>query len=262
MKKLLSFLAVASVLAGTPLAAQTSPKVRLQVFDAEDVAPCSVDLLSVREYIETQAKYPPGVLKKKPVGQVNVEFVLDASGKSRDARLLQTDPKLRALLGETPPDPAVLAAVLAAIKTLPRQPPVLLNGKPVALRVPLTIRYPAPAPWGGRLPGPRPVYTYVEQMPELPGGGGMAAVVAAIAKSLVRPAAVAGQSTVAGKVFVSFVVGADGAVRDAKVLKPLAPAADAAALAAVRQLPVFRPGKQNGCPVAVSFTVPVPFEEQ
>ena len=260
MKNLFSFLAVAGWLAGTPLAAQTSPKPRLQVFDTEDVAPCSVDLLTVQEYIEHQAKYPPETLKKQPSGQVNVEFVLDATGKSRDAKLRKTDPQLQEELGETPPDPAVVAAVLAAIKTLPRQPPVLLNGKPVALRVPLTIRYPAPGPWGGRQPGTAPVYTYVEQMPEMPGGGGLAALVAAITKNLVRPAPVAGQPTGAGKVFVSFVVGTDGVVRDAKVVKSLAPAADAAVLAAVRKLPALRPGKQNGCPVAVAFTVPVPFE--
>jgi len=34
---------------------------------------------------------------------------------------------------------------------------------------------------------------------------------------------------------------------------------DEAALAAVRQLPEFRPGRQNGCPVAVAYTAPLLF---
>ena len=262
MKTLLTryFIALAS-LAGTPLAAQTSPKPRLQVFDVEDVTPRSFDILTITEYIETHAKYPPEALKKRPSGEVHVEFVLDAAGKPRNARLQAVDAKLQEELGETPPDPAVAAAVLAAIKTLPKQAPAQLNGKPVALRLPLSIRYPAPEPSEMRPPGPNRVYVYVEQMPELPTGGGEAAMVAAIHKNLIRATA-AGPAAAAGQVFVSFVVGADGVVRDTKIVKTLTPAHDAAVLAAVRKLPVFRPGKQNGCPVAVMFTVPVRFEGQ
>ncbi|MDJ0366433.1 M56 family metallopeptidase [Hymenobacter sp. H14-R3] len=102
------------------------------------------------------------------------------------------------------------------------------------------------------------IYTYVEQMPALPGGGGMGAIVEQIQRNVVYPAG-AHQD---GKVFVSFTVAADGGVADTKVVKGLAPAYDAAVVAAIRQLPRFVPGQQSGKAVAVSFTVPVMFKEE
>ena len=104
------------------------------------------------------------------------------------------------------------------------------------------------------------IYTYVEQMPELPGGGGLAAVVAAIQERLVYPAQ-AQRDKFTGRVFVSFTVGQTGQIRDIKLLKGLGGGCDEAALQAVRRLPALVPGKQNGRPVPVSFTVPVTFAE-
>ncbi len=102
------------------------------------------------------------------------------------------------------------------------------------------------------------LYIYVEQMPQLPGGGGNAAIVAAIQSKLKYPAlAAADQQT--GRVFVSFTVTKDGTVQDASIKKGLGPAYDEAVLSAVKQLPQFIPGRQNDQPVNVSFTVPIEF---
>ena len=60
-----------------------------------------------------------------------------------------------------------------------------------------------------------------------------------------------------GQVFVSFVVGEDGVVRDAKIVKGLGGGCDETVLAAVAQLPRFAPGQQAERPVAVSYTVPI-----
>ena len=110
----------------------------------------------------------------------------------------------------------------------------------------------------GKAPVPIPagVYTYVEQMPALPGGGGMMAIVQQIQQNLVYP----GGPRQEGKVFVSFVVRADGSISDTNVLKSLGPAYDEAVVSAIRKLPRFVPGRQNGRPVAVNFTVPVTFK--
>ena len=103
------------------------------------------------------------------------------------------------------------------------------------------------------------VYNFVEQMPQLPGGGGSKAIVAAIQQRLVYPPeALAAQ--VDGRVFVSFVVTTTGTVSQVKVVKGLVAACDAAALQAVRQLPHFAPGRQKGRPVCVQFTVPITFQ--
>jgi TonB family protein len=102
------------------------------------------------------------------------------------------------------------------------------------------------------------VYTYVEQMPQLPGNGGHQAIVAAIQERLVYPEP-ARRDNVTGRVFVSFTVTADGGVKSVKVVKGLGAGLDEATVAAVSQLPRFIPGKQNGRAVSVSYTVPVAF---
>ncbi|MGI4761877.1 MAG: TonB family protein [Janthinobacterium lividum] len=122
--------------------------------------------------------------------------------------------------------------------------------------VPPTPDPPRAASLGKLVPSPAGIYTYVEQMPALPGGGGMSAIIQQIQQNLVYPSGPPQE----GRVFVSFVVLADGSVGDTKVVKSLAPAYDEAVVAAIQQLPRFVPGKQNGRPVAVSFTVPVMFK--
>jgi TonB family protein len=102
------------------------------------------------------------------------------------------------------------------------------------------------------------VYTYVEQMPALPSGGGMMAIVQQIQQNLVYP----GGPRQEGRVFAGFIVLADGSVSETKILKSLGPAYDDAVVAAIQKLPRFVPGTQNGQPVAVSFTVPITFKNQ
>ena len=104
------------------------------------------------------------------------------------------------------------------------------------------------------------VYTYVEQMPQLPGGGGMPMLVQAVQSRISYLKAVPGEALPSGRAFVTFVVDADGTVQDAKIVKGLSPAFDAAVVAAVKELPRFEPGKQAGQLVAVVFTLPVDFK--
>ena len=104
-------------------------------------------------------------------------------------------------------------------------------------------------------------YTYVEQMPQLPGGGGTTAIVAAIQKAARYPAT-ALSNQIEGRIFISFVVNAVGEVSDVKVVKGLGYGLDEETIRAVKSLPQFIPGKQNGRPVSVAFTVPISFKIQ
>ncbi|RZK26623.1 MAG: TonB family protein, partial [Hymenobacter sp.] len=106
------------------------------------------------------------------------------------------------------------------------------------------------------------IYTFVEQMPQLSGSGGQRAILEAIQRKTIYPKAAAGETLPKGRVFANFVVDTDGTVQDASIVKGLHPALDAAVLAAIKQLPRFEPGKQNGQAVAVSFTVPVDFRTE
>ncbi|WP_426060387.1 energy transducer TonB [Hymenobacter sp. B1770] len=104
-------------------------------------------------------------------------------------------------------------------------------------------------------------YTFVEQMPELPGGGGTAAIVAAIQRAVKYPS-LALSNGVEGRVFVSFTVNPKGEVVDVAIVKGLGSGLDEETMRAIRTLPKFIPGKQNGREVSVSFTVPVTYKIQ
>jgi protein TonB len=105
------------------------------------------------------------------------------------------------------------------------------------------------------------VYTYVEQMPQLPSGGGNPAIVGAIQKAVKYPA-LALRNQVEGRIFISFTVNPQGEVSDVKVVKGLGSGLDEETIRAVKTLPKFIPGKQNGRAVSVSFTVPITFKIQ
>ena len=104
-------------------------------------------------------------------------------------------------------------------------------------------------------------YIFVEQMPELPSGGGQPAIVAAIQKA-VRYPSMALRNQVEGRVYVSFTVDPQGEVTDVKIVKGLGSGIDEETIRAIKTLPRFIPGKQNGREVSVSFTVPVTYKIQ
>ena len=101
------------------------------------------------------------------------------------------------------------------------------------------------------------VFQVVEEMPEFPGGEN--ALLEFIAKNLVYPKE-AKENGVSGKVYIQFVVMKDGKVTNIKVLRGLDPSLDAASVNVIKKLPVWKPGKQKGKPVNVSYTVPIKFE--
>lgn len=177
-----------------------------------------------------------------------------------------------------PPPPPVATVRLTAFKVVPNnqptdEPPSIdeLKGKEVGPKTiegtdPATVAPPDLAPVAGAATIGNEVvtakpYIWVEQMPELPGGGGQPAIVAAIQKAVRYPPA-AIRNGVEGKVYVNFVVNAQGEVVDIKVVKGLGMGLDEETIRAINSLPEFIPGKQNGREVSVSFTVPITFKIQ
>jgi TonB family protein len=100
------------------------------------------------------------------------------------------------------------------------------------------------------------VYEEVDQMPEYPGG--MAEMQKYLMSSVKYPAD-AHKKGVQGKVFVSFVVGKDGVVKDVNIARGADPLLDAEALRVVKSFPKWSPGLEKGKKVAVQYTVPINF---
>ena len=65
-----------------------------------------------------------------------------------------------------------------------------------------------------------------------------------------------------GRVVVKFVVDENGNVTDAKIIKSINKYLDDEALRVVNSMPRWKPGKQNGKPVKVYFTLPIAFKLQ
>jgi len=100
------------------------------------------------------------------------------------------------------------------------------------------------------------VFFIVEDMPEFPGGE--MALRTYIAQSIKYPV-IAQENGIQGKVYVTFVVGKDGKVSNASIARGVDPSIDKEALRVVNTLPKWKPGKQRGKPVNVSYTVPINF---
>jgi periplasmic protein TonB len=100
------------------------------------------------------------------------------------------------------------------------------------------------------------VFFIVEDMPEFPGGE--MALRTYIANAIKYPV-IAQENGIQGKVYVTFVVGKDGSVSNASIARGVDPSIDKEALRVVNTLPKWKPGKQRGKPVNVSYTVPINF---
>ena len=101
------------------------------------------------------------------------------------------------------------------------------------------------------------VYDVVEQMPSFPGG--QQAMMKFMKNNIRYPEALK-KNKVQGMVLVQFVVDQTGRITDPVVKRSVEPSLDAEALRVVRAMPKWNPGKQNGKPVNVRYTLPVSFK--
>lgn len=100
------------------------------------------------------------------------------------------------------------------------------------------------------------VFTVAEQMPTFKGD-----VNSWLSSHITYPA-VAAENGVQGKVIVKFVVGRDGSVSQAQVLRGVDPALDREALRVVNSMPKWNPGMNNGQAANVWFTLPITYRLQ
>ncbi len=103
------------------------------------------------------------------------------------------------------------------------------------------------------------VYESVEQMPEFPGG--QAEMMKYLAQNIQYPA-YAAKNNVEGRVVLQFVIEKDGRIGEVKIARSADPELDAEALRVVKSMPNFIPGRQDGKPVAVWYTIPISFKLQ
>ncbi len=101
------------------------------------------------------------------------------------------------------------------------------------------------------------VLQFAEVMPSYPGGD--KELYAFLGKEMNYPPS-ALEEGVQGRVVVRFAVGVNGTISQVQVVKKIDPRLDEEAIRLVNKMPKWRPGTQNGKPVAVYFTLPVLFK--
>lgn len=100
------------------------------------------------------------------------------------------------------------------------------------------------------------VYDVVEEMPSFPGG--MQALMQYLNSNISYPV-IAEENGIQGRVICSFIVGEDGHIDNIRIEKSIEPSLDKEAIRVIKSMPNWEPGKQNGCPVRVKYTLPVTF---
>lgn len=112
-----------------------------------------------------------------------------------------------------------------------------------------------------KAPEPEKVYTMamVEQKPEFPGGE--QAMYKWLGDHISYPAQ-ASEEGVQGRVVVQFDISKTGTIENVKVVRGRHPALDKEAMRLVKAMPNWQPGRNNGQPVKVTYTLPVTFKLQ
>jgi len=100
------------------------------------------------------------------------------------------------------------------------------------------------------------VYDFVEIVPEYPGGP--SEMGRWIAENITYPED-AKENGEEGVVYVKFIIGDDGVLRDITIARGVSESLNNECLRLIAAMPKWSPGYQDGKPVNVSFTLPIKF---
>ena len=218
-------------------------------------------LTAMMEYIQSNLVYPAEAADVCLQGKVIVQFIVDSLGYVGDVKVVRS---LDELLDEE---------VVRVVKTFPRFVPGRQDGKAVNVRyflpVPIKLRQeedvaqPAAQPDSAvKVPSVpnaeelKMIFDDPEQMPQFPGGE--MALMNFLSRNVRYPER-ASIKRVEGRVVVQFFVDEEGAVSDIKVVRSVDPDLDKEAIRVCGMLPKFSPGRLNGNPIKVVYTLPITF---
>ncbi len=132
------------------------------------------------------------------------------------------------------------------------QSPPAIGMSPAAVPVAASMEPQDPV----RKPPEKEVYIIVEKRPQYPGGDD--ARIKFFIENIKYPGE-AKKLGIQGKVFMTFIIQANGAVTDVKVLRGIGGGCDEEAMRVVKMMPNWIPGMDKGKKVAVQFNLPFKF---
>lgn len=206
---------------------------------------------NLNEYISKNIIYPKQAREQSIEGKVIAQFVIDKDGRISQAEVIK---KAGFGLDEE---------AIRIINSMPNWKPAKQNGKAVTLRYTLPINFKLTETTkttntnSATIAPPAPkqddIVTFAEQMPEFNGD-----LYTYLSKNIIYPAS-ARELGLSGKVIAAFVVEKDGSISNIEVIRKAGNDFDAEAIRVIKSMPAWKPGKQNGKPVRVKFTLPITF---
>lgn len=134
--------------------------------------------------------------------------------------------------------------LMGEVSILPEPPPAIAGG----------ITY-EPLPEIEVVTNPEEVLSYAEVMPEFPGG--MSEMVKFLHENLIYPTEMK-ENGIVGRIFVQFVVTKTGSIQDISIARGI-DGLNREAIRLVKQMPNWKPGKNNGKEVNVNMVIPIRF---
>ncbi|MBK9320176.1 MAG: energy transducer TonB [Bacteroidetes bacterium] len=119
-----------------------------------------------------------------------------------------------------------------------------------------TIKEELPDPEPTNNGGTNKVHSWVEEMPNFPGGE--AAMLKYLSTNIHYPA-IAREENITGIVYISFVVDRNGEIDNIQMVKGIGGGCEEEAIRVIKKMPQWKPGKQNGRAVNVQYMLPVAF---
>lgn len=209
-------------------------------------------------FIARNTKYPEEAKKNGIQGRVIARFCITAQGGVD---------KISVLKGVSP---ELDNEAIRVISSLPAFYPGKQGGKPVPVwyMVPITFSLGPKNESAANSIDNQPVlvktesnnnepYMEVQEMPVYQGGD--TALINFIVKNIVYPSEAKRQG-IQGKVIARFCVTKTGSIDRVSVLRGVSPELDMEAIRVIKLLPAFKPGRQDGVPVDVWYTIPVDFK--
>jgi TonB family protein len=251
------------LLAGT-LHAQDTIKVGRQQTEeilsiAEEMPEPPGGIIAFYKFLGSEIRYPARAREQGLQGKCFLKFVVDAEGSIGPVEVIKGVPGC----------PECDAEAVRVLKSYPEKwKPGIQNGKPVAVYYNLPVSFktqtlvPGTTVYRSEIPAQdslKEPFTLVETMPEPPGG--IHGFYKYITQNVRYPES-ARRKGLIGKVFMKFIVEADGSLSGFEVKKgiPDCPECDQEAIRVLKSYSQrWQPGTWNGNPARVYYNLPVSF---
>lgn len=206
------------------------------------------------EFLKNNIKYPKEAQEKKEQGRVIAQFVVERDGSLSNIKILRGV------------SPSLDAEALRVIGAMPNWKPGMQRGQVVSVKYTIPVMFSLDKDAEANAEVKREsktdeygAYMVADEMPEFPGG--MAACMEWLQKNIRYPIEAFAKKE-QGRVIVQFVVEENGEVRQLQVVRGVTPSLDGEALRVVATMPKWKPGKVDGKPVKVKYTIPIAFNLQ